>query len=146
MTIFVFLHQERSFRPSETDDEAIFSFESFRKKNGTELTPKQALQVAEIVPKNMILFKFDPYIFTGGQVINVTSFLVFHTKVTVNSGLKEVIRMGASILLKRCPCYKHEQGNGLWHASGPVRSNLPPITLMGDELLYKHADEKLGIQ
>ena len=47
---------------------AITSFESFRQKNGTELTPKQAQQVAEIVPKNMILFKFDPYIFTGGQV------------------------------------------------------------------------------
>ena len=61
--------QERSFRPTESNDSAIFSFESFRQKNGTELTPKQALQVAEIVPKNMILFKFDPYIFTGGQVM-----------------------------------------------------------------------------
>ena len=110
------------------------------------MTPKQALQVAEIVPKNMILFKFDPYIFTGGQVINVTSFLVFHTKVTLNIGLKEVVRMVTSIPFIRCLCYKPEHGSGLRHASGPVPSNLPPVTLMGDEQLYKHADEKLGIQ
>ena len=53
----------------EDGSAAIISFETFRKKNGTELTPKQAQQVAEIVPKNMILFKFDSYIFTAGQAI-----------------------------------------------------------------------------
>ena len=31
------------------------------------------------------------------QYINITSFLVFHTKVTVNIGLKEVVRMVTSI-------------------------------------------------
>ena len=32
-----------------------------------------------------------------GPFINITSFLVFHTKVTVNIGLKEVVRIVTSI-------------------------------------------------
>ena len=39
----------------------------------------------------------------------VTGFLVFHSNVTVNIGLKHVIRMAASILLIRCLCYKPER-------------------------------------
>ena len=42
------------------------------------------------------------------MLINVTSFLVFHTRVTVNIGLKEVVRMVTSIPLIRCLCYKPE--------------------------------------
>ena len=42
----------------------------------------------------------------------VTSFLVFHTKVKVNIGLKDAVRMVTSIP----------------STSGPVRSNLPPVT------------------
>ena len=40
--------------------------------------------------------------------IYVTSFLAFHTKVTVNIGLKEVVRMVTSIPSIRCLCYKPE--------------------------------------
>ena len=43
-----------------------------------------------------------------GPFINITSFLVFHTKVTVNIGLKEVVRMVTFILLIRCLCFKPE--------------------------------------
>ena len=39
----------------------------------------------------------------------VTSFVAFHTKVTVNIGPKEVVRMVTSILLIRCLCYKPER-------------------------------------
>ena len=44
-----------------------------------------------------------------GYGINVTSFLVFHTKVTVNIGLKEAVRMVTSIPLIKCLCYKPER-------------------------------------
>ena len=37
--------------------------------------------------------------------IYVTSFLVFHTKVTVNIDLKDVVRMVTSIPSMRCLCY-----------------------------------------
>ena len=52
-----------------SEDESTASFETFRLKHGTELTPKQAQRVAEIVPKNMIVFRFDADIFTAGQVL-----------------------------------------------------------------------------
>ena len=41
--------------------------------------------------------------------VYVTSFLVFHTKVTVNIGLKKVFRMVTSIPWIRCLCYKPER-------------------------------------
>ena len=37
------------------------------------------------------------------------SFLVYHTKVTVNVGLKDVSRMVTSIPSIRCLCYKPER-------------------------------------
>ena len=43
------------------------SLEAFIEKNGTEVTPKQAQQVEELVPKNMIVFNFIPSVLTGGQ-------------------------------------------------------------------------------
>ena len=46
-----------------TDD----TLDAFLKKHGTELSPKQAQQVEELVPKNMITFAFDPMLLTGGQ-------------------------------------------------------------------------------
>ena len=45
----------------------------------------------------------------GFRSILVTSFLVFHTKVTVNIGLKAAVRMVTSIPLIRCLCYKPER-------------------------------------
>ena len=56
-----------------SEDESTASFETFRLKHGTELTPKQAQRVAEIVPKNMIVFRFDADIFTAGQVLKKNS-------------------------------------------------------------------------
>ena len=44
------------------------TFDSFTRKVGRELTPKQAQRVTDLVPKNMILFQFDAGIFTAGQV------------------------------------------------------------------------------
>ncbi len=44
------------------------TFESLMKKFGHELTPRQAQQVTDLVPKNMILFQFDGSILTAGQV------------------------------------------------------------------------------
>ena len=43
------------------------TFDSFTRKVGRELTPKQAQRVTDLVPKNMILFQFDAGIFTAGQ-------------------------------------------------------------------------------
>ena len=43
------------------------------------------------------------------QIINVASFLVFQTEVTVNIGLKDVVRMVASIPSIRCLCYEPER-------------------------------------
>ena len=43
------------------------TLEAFIKKHGTELSPKQAQQVEELVPKNMIVFTFNPSLLTGGQ-------------------------------------------------------------------------------
>ena len=45
------------------------------------------------------------------NVMYVTSFLVFHTIVTVNIGLKKVVRMVTSIPLIECLCYKPERIN-----------------------------------
>jgi hypothetical protein len=75
LTRFSCHFQERTFNVDDvgdaddvSEDESITSFETFRLKYGTELTPKQAQRVAEIVPKNMIVFRFVDYIFTAGQV------------------------------------------------------------------------------
>ncbi len=43
------------------------AFEMFAKRVGTELTPKQAKKITELVPKNMIHFEFNGYILTAGQ-------------------------------------------------------------------------------
>ena len=43
------------------------TFEAFAQRMGSELTPKQAQRITELVPKNMILFKFDGDILTAGQ-------------------------------------------------------------------------------
>ena len=43
------------------------SFEAFAQRVGTALTPKQALRITDLVPKNMISFKFNDYILTAGQ-------------------------------------------------------------------------------
>ena len=43
------------------------TLEAFIKKYGTELSPKQAQHVEELVPKNMIAFTFDARLLTGGQ-------------------------------------------------------------------------------
>ena len=43
------------------------TLEVFIKKYGTELSPSQAQRVTELVPKNMIVFKFDLMLLTGGQ-------------------------------------------------------------------------------
>ena len=51
------------FSPTTLDD----TLEVFTRKYGTELTPKQAQQVTELVPKNMVVFKFDSALLTGGQ-------------------------------------------------------------------------------
>ena len=64
--------QERTFNVEnceQVSEDDSMTFETFRLRHGTELTPKQAQRVAEIVPKNMILFKFDADIFSAGQVL-----------------------------------------------------------------------------
>ena len=43
------------------------TLEAFIEIHGTELSPKQAQQVEELVPKNMIVFSFSSSILTGGQ-------------------------------------------------------------------------------
>lgn len=43
------------------------TFESYAQRVGSELSPKQAQQLTELVPKNMIHFKFDGDILTAGQ-------------------------------------------------------------------------------
>ena len=43
------------------------TFETYAQRIGTELTPKQAQRITELVPKNMILFKFDGDILRAGQ-------------------------------------------------------------------------------
>ena len=52
----------------EEEEEEGRTFEAFIRKHGRELTPKQARRVTELVPKNMISFKFDGDILTMGQV------------------------------------------------------------------------------
>lgn len=49
-------------------DESFQSYEAFQAKYGTELTPKQAQRMADVVPKNIIVFQFDGGILTNGQV------------------------------------------------------------------------------
>ena len=55
----------------DEDDDSIpntgESFEAFAQRVGTALTPKQALRITDLVPKNMISFKFNDYILTAGQ-------------------------------------------------------------------------------
>lgn len=65
---------EESFKDDEDsedegDDGTAKTFEAFIQKHGRELTPKQARKVTELVPKNMIQFKFDGDILTMGQVL-----------------------------------------------------------------------------
>ena len=58
---------EDDFEDEEDLPRAGESFEIYAQRIGTELTPKQAQKVTELVPKNMILFKFDGDILTAGQ-------------------------------------------------------------------------------
>lgn len=53
---------------SELDMDSPDTLESFLVAYGRELTPKQAKRVTELVPKNMIQFKFDWNILTREQV------------------------------------------------------------------------------
>ena len=63
--------QNQSPESSEDEDDDLpntgESFEAFAQRVGTALTPKQAQRITELVPKNMILFKFNDDIFTAGQ-------------------------------------------------------------------------------
>ena len=47
--------------------------------------------------------------FKNAIIIYMSPVLVFHTKVTVNIGLKEVVRMVTFILLIKCLCYNPER-------------------------------------
>lgn len=51
-------------------DGSIESFKSLQSKYGTELTPKQAQRMADVVPKDLIVFHFDGGILTNGQVVS----------------------------------------------------------------------------
>ena len=67
------LIQQTSNESSDDDDDnddlpnTGESFEAFAQRVGTALTPKQAQRITELVPKNMISFKFNDYILTAGQ-------------------------------------------------------------------------------
>ncbi len=50
-------------------EESRETLESFVEKYGRELTPKQAKRVIELVPKDMILFRFDADILTAGRTL-----------------------------------------------------------------------------
>ena len=66
----VFSHTEQNRQDLDSDSTPTDSDETlevFIKKYGTELSPRQAQQVTELVPKNMIVFKFDSSLLTGGQ-------------------------------------------------------------------------------
>ena len=72
-----------------------------------DVTSMEPLNTCDVIVTN-ISHCSEP----GQQIsIHVTSFLVFHTntKVTVNIGLKEVVRMVTSIPSIRCLCYKPER-------------------------------------
>lgn len=64
---------EESFKNDESEEDTEDlplpgeTFEAYAQRIGTELTPKQAQRITELVPKNMILFKFDGDILTAGQ-------------------------------------------------------------------------------
>lgn len=58
-----------------TDPDA--SFESLLQKHGTELSPKLARRVSDLVPKNMIVFQFNSGILTAGQVRSSTDLSMF---------------------------------------------------------------------
>eukprot|EP00095_Tigriopus_kingsejongensis_P012512 maker-scaffold455_size166772-snap-gene-0.33 protein:Tk12512 transcript:maker-scaffold455_size166772-snap-gene-0.33-mRNA-1 annotation:"terminal uridylyltransferase 4" len=62
--------QELGETEEEEDDEEDMrddTLESFLTRHGQELTPKQAKRVTELVPKNMIEFRFDVHLLPGGQ-------------------------------------------------------------------------------
>ena len=65
------LIQNSNESSEDEDDDSIpntgESFEAFAQRVGTALTPKQALRITDLVPKNMISFKFNDYILTAGQ-------------------------------------------------------------------------------
>ena len=64
---------QNSYESSDDDDDdddlpnTGESFEAFAQRVGTALTPKQAQRITELVPKNMISFKFNDYMLTAGQ-------------------------------------------------------------------------------
>ena len=58
---------EDDFEDEEDMPRSGETFETYAQRIGTELTPKQAQRITELVPKNMILFKFDGDILTAGQ-------------------------------------------------------------------------------
>jgi hypothetical protein len=64
-------HADQHNLETEVDEEDLprpgETFESFASRIGTELTPKQAQRVTELVPKNMIMFLFNGDILTAGQ-------------------------------------------------------------------------------
>ena len=60
-------HQNKSQTRLAIPEVPNYTLEAFIEKHGTELTPKLAQQVEELVPKNMIVFGFVSSILTGGQ-------------------------------------------------------------------------------
>ena len=65
--------------------------------------------VVVVVLSTVLLSSQNNKFLTKCNYIDVNSFLVFRTKVTVNIGLKEVVKMVTSILLIICICYKPER-------------------------------------
>ena len=65
---------ENSFfeKPPEKEEQAKseISFEDFCEKFGTELSPEEAEQMSQLVPKEKILFEFSQKHLTGGKVVN----------------------------------------------------------------------------
>ena len=60
-------NQNRHSRQVAMSNIPNYTLEAFIEKHGTELTPKLAQQVEELVPKNMISFRFLSSILTCGQ-------------------------------------------------------------------------------
>ena len=53
---------------SDAEKAGPTTFEKFRSEFGTELNVDQAIQISRLVPAELISFKFDAELLTGGKV------------------------------------------------------------------------------
>ena len=56
---------------SDAEKAGPTTFEKFRAEFGTELNVDQAIQISRLVPAELISFKFDAELLTGGKVHHI---------------------------------------------------------------------------